>query len=87
MGSKCQDLWSIEGVDTRALTRKVRIKGAMKGAISTLDLNPESLIKRVKESPSIVGRDLVELVSPTNIIEEEPEGEFSVIVIDLRGGK
>lgn len=79
---KKHNIVAIEGVDTRALTRKIRIKGAMKGAISTIDLNPESLIKRVKESPGIVGRDLVRLVSSRNIMEEEREGEFSVVVLD-----
>lgn len=79
---KKHNIVAIEGVDTRALTRKIRVKGAMKGAISTVDLNPESLVRRVKESPGIVGRDLVGLVSPKEIIVENEDGEFSVVVLD-----
>lgn len=73
---------AIEGVDTRALTRKIRIKGAMKGAISTVDLDPDSLVKRVRESPSIVGRDLVKLVTPRDVVQEVEDGEFTVVVVD-----
>ncbi|KAF2959942.1 glutamine-hydrolyzing carbamoyl-phosphate synthase small subunit [Thermotoga sp. 38H-to] len=79
---KKHNIVAIEGVDTRALTRKIRVKGAMKGAISTVDLNPESLVRRVKESPSIVGRDLAGLVSPKEVIVENEEGDFSVVVLD-----
>ncbi|PLV59276.1 glutamine-hydrolyzing carbamoyl-phosphate synthase small subunit [Thermotoga sp. KOL6] len=79
---KENNIVAIEGVDTRALTRKIRVKGAMKGAISTYDLNPESLVKRVKESPSIVGRDLAGLVTPKNIVKENKDGDFSVVVLD-----
>ncbi|AAD35643.1 carbamoyl phosphate synthase small subunit [Thermotoga maritima MSB8] len=79
---KKYNIVAIEGVDTRALTRKIRVKGAMKGAISTVDLDPDSLVKRVKESPSIVGRDLAGLVSPKEVIVENPEGDFSVVVLD-----
>jgi len=53
----------IEGIDTRALTRHIRIQGAMKGAISTYDLDPESLARKAKESPDIKGRDLVKYVT------------------------
>ena len=53
----------IEGVDTRSLTLHIRTKGAMKGIISTTDLNPESLIKKAKDSPGLIGRDLVKEVT------------------------
>jgi len=53
----------IEGVDTRSLTLHIRTKGAMKGIISTTDLNPKSLIKKAKDSPGLVGRDLVKEVT------------------------
>ena len=41
----------IEGVDTRSLTLHIRTKGAMKGVISTVDLDPKSLIKKAKRLP------------------------------------
>ncbi|HSF31354.1 MAG TPA: glutamine-hydrolyzing carbamoyl-phosphate synthase small subunit [Candidatus Tectomicrobia bacterium] len=49
----------IQGLDTRALTRHLRTRGAMRGAISTSDLEPDSLIARVRASPGLIGRDLV----------------------------
>jgi carbamoyl-phosphate synthase small subunit len=53
------DVAGIQGVDTRALTRHLRTRGAMRGAISTADLDPSSLIARVQASPGLIGRDLV----------------------------
>lgn len=49
----------IEGVDTRALTRRLRIAGAMKGIISTEEKNVEILLEKVRAYPGLVGRDLV----------------------------
>jgi carbamoyl-phosphate synthase small subunit len=49
----------IEGLDTRALTRHLRNYGAQMGIISTIDHNPESLLKKVKEHPGISAFDLV----------------------------
>ena len=53
----------LEGLDTRALTRHIRLQGAMKAAISTEDLNPESLKKKAAKGPDMVGRDLVREVT------------------------
>ncbi|MBN1227843.1 MAG: glutamine-hydrolyzing carbamoyl-phosphate synthase small subunit [Deltaproteobacteria bacterium] len=53
----------IEGIDTRALTRHIRLTGAMKGVISTKDLDPKSLIKKVAGSKGLLGRDLVKEVT------------------------
>jgi len=57
------DVPGIEGVDTRALTRHIREKGAMKGVISTTDLDPASLIAKARASEGLVGRDLVREVT------------------------
>lgn len=54
----------IEGVDTRALVRKTRIHGAMKGILSSVDLDDASLIAKAKASPGLVGRDLASEVMP-----------------------
>ncbi|MBU1569610.1 MAG: glutamine-hydrolyzing carbamoyl-phosphate synthase small subunit [Proteobacteria bacterium] len=48
----------VEGLDTRALTRHIRDKGAMRAYISTSDLNPSSLVEKAKGLPSMVGLDL-----------------------------
>lgn len=53
----------IEGIDTRALTRRLRLSGAMKGIISTKSKNIKSLLAQVQEYPGLVGRDLVQEVS------------------------
>jgi carbamoyl-phosphate synthase small subunit len=53
------------GIDTRSLVRRIRIFGAMKGLLSTTDLDNESLVAKAKASPGLVGRDLVREVVPT----------------------
>jgi carbamoyl-phosphate synthase small subunit len=55
---------AIESIDTRALVRRLRSRGAMKGVISTTDLDDASLVKKAKASPGLVGRDLVSEVLP-----------------------
>ena len=49
----------IEDLDTRALTRHIRKSGAMRAIISTSDLDPDSLIQRVRQIPSMQGSDFV----------------------------
>lgn len=53
----------IEGIDTRALTRYIRLKGAMKAILSTRDLDPASLKKKALAAPGMVGADLVKVVT------------------------
>jgi carbamoyl-phosphate synthase small subunit len=54
----------IQGIDTRSLVRQIRTQGAMKGVLSTVDLDDASLLKKVQEAPGLVGRDLVQEVMP-----------------------
>ncbi|MHB1557066.1 MAG: glutamine-hydrolyzing carbamoyl-phosphate synthase small subunit [Isosphaeraceae bacterium] len=54
----------IEGLDTRALVRLTRERGAMKGILSTTDLDDASLVEKAKASPGLVGRDLASEVMP-----------------------
>ena len=54
----------IEGIDTRALVRRLRIRGAMTGLISSIDLDDESLKNKVRNCPGLVGRDLIREVLP-----------------------
>ncbi|MBU1274915.1 MAG: glutamine-hydrolyzing carbamoyl-phosphate synthase small subunit [Proteobacteria bacterium] len=53
----------VEGLDTRALTRHLRIRGAMRGVLSTQDLDPASLAAKAQASPGLVGVDLVKEVT------------------------
>jgi carbamoyl-phosphate synthase small subunit len=60
---RASNIPGIEGIDTRALTRHIRLKGAMKAALSTEDLEPDSLIEKARQSPDMVGSDLVREVT------------------------
>ena len=53
----------IEGIDTRKLTRRLREHGAMRAAISTVDLDPASLVERVRGIAGMAGADLARSVS------------------------
>ena len=53
------DIIGLAGIDTRALVRHIRDKGAQTGILSTHDLDADSLVAKAKAAPSIVGRDLV----------------------------
>jgi len=63
---KASDIPGIEGIDTRALTRHIRLQGAMKTAISTMDLDPDSLVERARQAPDMIGRDLVKEVTTSD---------------------
>ncbi len=54
----------IEGIDTRALVRRLRVRGTMTGILSTTDLDDALLVRKARSSPHIVGRDLVREVVP-----------------------
>ena len=54
----------IEGIDTRSLVRRLRIRGAMTGVLSTTDLDDASLVRKAQQSPTLVGQDLVQEVMP-----------------------
>jgi carbamoyl-phosphate synthase small subunit len=60
---KEHNIVGIEGIDTRALVRHIRTVGAQTGIISSVDLDPDSLIEKARLAPSIVGRDLVKEVT------------------------
>lgn len=54
----------LAGIDTRALVRRIRTRGALRGIISTQDLDDARLVQKAKDSPGLVGRDLVREVLP-----------------------
>jgi carbamoyl-phosphate synthase small subunit len=59
----------LEGIDTRALVRRLRIRGAMKGVLSSTDLDDARLVAKANASPGLVGRDLVREVIPEKAAE------------------
>jgi len=84
----------IEGIDTRELTERLRTVGAMKAVLSSVDLDPDSLIAKAQSSPGLKGRNLVRGVScekPYKWSEKGPveisrstsdNGRVKVVVID-----
>ena len=68
----------LAGIDTRALVRRIRTQGAMRGILSTVDLDDQSLIQKAKDSPGLTGRDLVREVVPDEPREwSEPLSEWA----------
>jgi carbamoyl-phosphate synthase small subunit len=59
----------IEAVDTRALTKHIRTAGAMRGILSTDDLDGNSLVEKARRSPSMVGSDWVKAVTCSEAYE------------------
>ncbi len=61
---KRHNIVGLAGIDTRALVRRLRDRGAMRGVISSVDLNDASLVQKALASPGLIGRDLVREVLP-----------------------
>ncbi len=55
----------IGGIDTRALVRRLRSRGSMRGIIDSTNRTDQELLELARNSPSMVGRDLVREVAPT----------------------
>ena len=93
---KKYNILGVQGIDTRALTRHIRLAGAMKGIVSTEDLDRASLVKKAQASPGLIGRDLINEVSckagygwsengprpGTNFATAAP-GKYKVIAFDF----
>ena len=75
---------AIEGIDTRKLTRHLRTHGAQRGAISAMNLDPEGLIERVRQSPEMLGLNLAEEVSPDapTALSRQGDARFHVVLVD-----
>ena len=54
----------LSGIDTRALVRRLRIRGAMTGVLSSDELDAAKLVALARSAPGLVGRDLVREVMP-----------------------
>ncbi|WP_018214984.1 glutamine-hydrolyzing carbamoyl-phosphate synthase small subunit [Salinispora vitiensis] len=75
----------ISGVDTRALTRHLRERGAMRVGVSSVETDPQALLTRVRQAPQMVGADLAaEVTTPQPyVVEAEGEHRFTVAALDL----
>jgi carbamoyl-phosphate synthase small subunit len=80
-----QGIVGIQGIDTRALTRHLRERGAMRVGISTVEADPEALRERVLASPSMVGANLVGAVTTAEpyVVPAAGRKRFSVVALDL----
>ncbi|HZM82535.1 MAG TPA: glutamine-hydrolyzing carbamoyl-phosphate synthase small subunit [Candidatus Limnocylindrales bacterium] len=82
---KREGVVGIARIDTRALTRHLRERGAMRVGVSSVDRDPESLRRRVLEQPEMTGADLSAEVTTREVYTVAAEGErrFTVAALDL----
>jgi carbamoyl-phosphate synthase small subunit len=80
-----QGVVGISGVDTRALTRHLRERGAMRVGISTTETDPQALLTRVRESAEMAGANLSGEVSTTEpyVVPAAGERRCTVAALDL----
>jgi len=82
---RAQQVVGISGIDTRALTRHLRERGAMRVGISSADSDPDALLQRVLASPGMEGADLCgEVTTPEPyVVPAVGERRFTVAAVDL----
>src|SRR5947208_10078591 len=75
---------AIEGIDTRALVRHIRDKGAMRACLSTIDLDEKSLVEKARQSPPMENRELASVVTTKAPYEYPAEAEerFQIVCYD-----
>src|SRR5689334_13448034 len=67
----------LQGIDTRALTRHLRDRGAMKACLTTEKLSVKEATQRAREGQGVVGMDFVREVTTSETYEWDPKGELS----------
>lgn len=83
---KKHNLPAITGIDTRALTRRIRSEGAMRGMItSDSERSVDSVIEEIRSAPSMSGLDLVARVTTPSIytVDSENEARKRIAVYDF----
>src|SRR3954451_2414540 len=74
---KQNNIVGIAGIDTRALVRKIRITGAMRGILSTEELDDTKLVDRARHAAQMLGADWVKAVKPDKQYEwDQDQGEW-----------
>lgn len=76
---------ALEGIDTRALVRHIRDKGAMRACLSTIDLDEQSLVGKALQSQAMENRELASVVTTSTPYEFPAEGEerFHIVCYDF----
>lgn len=75
----------IQGIDTRALTKRLRVSGALKGVISTETMTDEHAVKTARDWPGLVGKDYVQEVTHPEAFQWDPNDEQSAAFDLVRG--
>jgi len=71
-----QNIVGIQHIDTRMLTRIIRNEGAMNGIISSIEMDEDILLKKVKSTPSMNGQDLAKVVTCSKKYRWKPTSNF-----------
>ena len=74
---KKHDIPGVQGIDTRALTRHLRTRGAMKACLTTEQMSTEQVVKRAVEGEGVIGMDYVKEVSTPEIYQWDPDDKLS----------
>jgi carbamoyl-phosphate synthase small subunit len=84
---KQNNIIGIEGIDTRALTRRLRIGGAMRGILSTEILDDAQLVERAKKAAAMEGADWVQTVKPEKeYCWDEDQGDWRLGKVERGDG-
>ena len=67
----------VEGIDTRALTRHLRTRGAMKACLTTQDMSPAEATALAVKGQGVIGMDYVREVSTPEIYQWDPDDQLS----------
>jgi carbamoyl-phosphate synthase small subunit len=73
----------IEHIDTRALVRHIRNKGAMRAVISSVDFNEKSLLEKVVSATEMKNRELASLVTTSELYEYSTYGKYHIVCYDF----
>jgi carbamoyl-phosphate synthase small subunit len=68
---------AIQGVDTRALTKHLRVRGAMRACLTDETLSPEEAVAAARNAPPMAGSDYVREVTTHQAFDWDPEGRLS----------
>ncbi len=76
---------AIDGIDTRALVRHIRDKGAMRACLSTIDLDQDSLVRKAHNSIPMENRELASVVTTDKVYDFPANGpeRFHVVCYDF----
>src|SRR5215471_1252088 len=74
---KKYEIPGVQGIDTRALTRHLRTRGAMKACLTTEQMSVEQAVQRAVDGEGVIGMDYVKEVSTPKIYQWDPDDKLS----------